>query len=354
MDRHRRPLRPESLVRGSAASDPRSSALADRVEDTTSALRAVGAVRLVAHRGSGGRWPSTSRCSPPLTRSPRRACTQPRRVAGLRTRRSTPRSQSACTSPQCSSAQASSTSSTTGSTSCRSHIAIWCPHRWSPRSTGSRPIGSFLFTSVMTARSAYVSISDADRHPDLHYAATIHHGIEIDDSPSIRIPASICCSSDESTPTRAPPTRSKSPADAAVGSTSPESSRTRSTLTTRSHRTSTATGCATSGPSTPLRVPRCWGRARATPPHRLRRTVRIQRRRGDGLWHAGHRQLERLDGRADRHGVTGFLVDDIDSAVAAVTAAGLLDRPAIAARRRRALYGFRHGRQIREGVPRRD
>ncbi|PXX06552.1 glycosyltransferase involved in cell wall biosynthesis [Mycolicibacterium moriokaense] len=29
--------------------------------------------------------------------------------------------------------------------------------------------------------SAYVSISDADRHPNLHYAATIHHGIDIDD-----------------------------------------------------------------------------------------------------------------------------------------------------------------------------
>jgi glycosyltransferase involved in cell wall biosynthesis len=27
---------------------------------------------------------------------------------------------------------------------------------------------------------AYVSISDSDRHPDLHYAATIHHGIDID------------------------------------------------------------------------------------------------------------------------------------------------------------------------------
>ena len=27
---------------------------------------------------------------------------------------------------------------------------------------------------------AYVSISDADRHPALHYAATIHHGIDID------------------------------------------------------------------------------------------------------------------------------------------------------------------------------
>jgi glycosyltransferase involved in cell wall biosynthesis len=30
------------------------------------------------------------------------------------------------------------------------------------------------------ASTAYVSISDADRHPKLHYAATIHHGIDID------------------------------------------------------------------------------------------------------------------------------------------------------------------------------
>jgi glycosyltransferase involved in cell wall biosynthesis len=29
------------------------------------------------------------------------------------------------------------------------------------------------------ATTAYVSISDADRHPNLHYAATIHHGIDI-------------------------------------------------------------------------------------------------------------------------------------------------------------------------------
>ncbi|PRC46945.1 glycosyl transferase, partial [Mycobacterium sp. ITM-2017-0098] len=28
--------------------------------------------------------------------------------------------------------------------------------------------------------TAYVSISDADRHPDLHYAATIHHGIDVE------------------------------------------------------------------------------------------------------------------------------------------------------------------------------
>ena len=29
-------------------------------------------------------------------------------------------------------------------------------------------------------RSAYVAISDSDRHPALHYAATIHHGIDVD------------------------------------------------------------------------------------------------------------------------------------------------------------------------------
>lgn len=30
------------------------------------------------------------------------------------------------------------------------------------------------------ATTAYVAISDADRHPRLHYAATIHHGIDVD------------------------------------------------------------------------------------------------------------------------------------------------------------------------------
>ena len=54
----------------------------------------------------------TSRCSPRQTRSPRPACTQPHRPAGPRTRRSTPRSQSACTvAARCSSVPASSTTS---------------------------------------------------------------------------------------------------------------------------------------------------------------------------------------------------------------------------------------------------
>ena len=30
------------------------------------------------------------------------------------------------------------------------------------------------------ARSGYVAISEADRHPDLDYLATIHHGIDTD------------------------------------------------------------------------------------------------------------------------------------------------------------------------------
>lgn len=36
------------------------------------------------------------------------------------------------------------------------------------------------------ATSTYVAISDADRHPRLHYAATIHHGIDVEASPSTR------------------------------------------------------------------------------------------------------------------------------------------------------------------------
>src|SRR5437764_908690 len=32
-------------------------------------------------------------------------------------------------------------------------------------------------------RVSYVAISDADRHPELRYAATIHHGIALDEFP---------------------------------------------------------------------------------------------------------------------------------------------------------------------------
>jgi hypothetical protein len=36
---------------------------------------------------------------------------------------------------------------------------------------------------VYEDRVHYVAISDADRHPDLHYAATIHHGVRLEDFP---------------------------------------------------------------------------------------------------------------------------------------------------------------------------
>jgi len=119
--------------------------------------------------------------SPLRTRSLRPACTQRRRGAGLRMRQSTPRSQSACTSPRYSSAPTSSTSLTTGSISCRSHTSISSRH---PVITTIHGLSSDRIIPVYKrydSTTAYVSISDSDRHPDLHYAATIHHGIDLDD-----------------------------------------------------------------------------------------------------------------------------------------------------------------------------
>ena len=53
------------------------------------------------------------------------------------------------------------------------------------------------------ARGAYVAISDADRHPRLDYAATIHHGIDTDAFAARRATRrAICSSSDESIPTK--------------------------------------------------------------------------------------------------------------------------------------------------------
>lgn len=43
--------------------------------------------------------------------------------------------------------------------------------------------GPAILPAYARARSHYVSISDADRAPDLDYAATIYHGIDFDDFP---------------------------------------------------------------------------------------------------------------------------------------------------------------------------
>ena len=201
--------------------------------------------------------------------------------------------------------------------------------------------------------TAYVSISDADRHPNLHYAATIHHGIDIDGFAIHPVPASICCSSVGSTPTRAPPTRSRSPADVAAGSTSPGSSRTRSTSATRSRRTSTASRCATSAPSMPPMRAEVLGGA-----HALLHLIDFDEPFGYSVVEAmacGTPVIANARGSMGElveHGVTGFLVDDIDSAVAAVArraARPTHDRPA----RRRPVHGRHHDRQVRGRVPRR-
>ena len=52
--------------------------------------------------------------------------------------------------------------------------------RWSRPSTASRRRGSCPVYERYDATTTYVAISDADRHPALHYAATIHHGIDTD------------------------------------------------------------------------------------------------------------------------------------------------------------------------------
>ena len=36
-----------------------------------------------------------------------------------------------------------------------------------------------ILPAYQAANSAYVSISDADRVPELDYAATVHHGIDL-------------------------------------------------------------------------------------------------------------------------------------------------------------------------------
>jgi hypothetical protein len=57
----------------------------------------------------------------------------------------------------------------------------------------------------------YVSISDADRSPELDYIETIHHGVDIRSLISSRCRTTPCFFSGASTTTRAPAKRLKSP-----------------------------------------------------------------------------------------------------------------------------------------------
>ena len=114
---------------------------------------------------------------------------------------------------------------------------------------------------LLRSRSAFVSISDADRAAALRLrrhrlprrrrrgAAVLRHARRR----ARRASAA-------STPTRGPPRRSRSPAPPGGGWCCAGWCRTSATSPRRSSRTSTATGCATSARSGPRSAPRCWAR----------------------------------------------------------------------------------------------
>ena len=113
-------------------------------------------------------------------------------------------------------------------------------------------------------RGHYVAISDADRHPRLHYEATIHHGIRMDDVPArADRRGTTCCSSGASIRTRGGRGDRRRRARRACRSSSPASSRTRSTSSVPWSRASTATACGTSVPSGPTERGAVLGGARA-------------------------------------------------------------------------------------------
>ena len=153
------------------------------------------------------------------------------------------------------------------------------------------------------ATTDYVAISEADRHPQLDYLATIHHGIDTDAfSLAPRGRAATCSSSAGSIPDKG----TAEAIDVATAAGMPlviagivqDQALLRRA---RRDRGSTASTC---------RLPRrrerrrpvgaARRRPRAAPPDRFRRALRLQRRRGDGVRHTGDRVRPRLDGRADR------------------------------------------------------
>ncbi len=64
--------------------------------------------------------------------------------------------------------------------------------------------GSGILPAYARSRSAFVAISESDRSPELDYAATIYHGVDVAALPSGRMRARIWWSSGGCTRTRAP------------------------------------------------------------------------------------------------------------------------------------------------------
>ena len=151
------------------------------------------------------------------------------------------------------------------------------------------------------ASGAYVAISDSDRHPSLDYVATIHHGIDTDAFSLHPSPGGYLLFFGRIHPDKG--TAEAIDVAASVGdATRDRRDRAGPALLRRARR---AAGRRRAGVvRRPGRGRGAVGAARrsacAPAPDRIRRAVRIQRRRGDGVRHARDRLRARLDGGADR------------------------------------------------------
>ena len=151
------------------------------------------------------------------------------------------------------------------------------------------------------ATTHYVAISDADRHPHLHYAATIHHGIDtaafaVHPAPGDHLLFFGRIHPDKGTAHAIDVARRTGRRLDIAGIIQDERyfrEEVEPHIDGDHVRYLGPVGVAD-------RADVLGARPRPAAPDRLRRTVRLQRRRGHGVRHPGHRQRPRLDGRAHR------------------------------------------------------
>ena len=203
------------------------------------------------------------------------------------------------------------------------------------------------------ATTAYVAISDADRHPALHYAATIHHGIDTDAfavDPAPRRPPAVLRPDPPGQGHRRRDRRRR--AEPAGGSSSPGSSTTSATSTSRSRPTSTATGSATSARSAAADRAAVLGAA-----HALLHLIDFDEPFGYSVVEAmacgtpviAHRRGSMPELITD--GVTGFLVDGTDERRPSGRRRRLARSSRDPGRHRRPLRPDHDGRALRRRLP---
>ena len=197
------------------------------------------------------------------------------------------------------------------------------------------------------ARSGYVAISEADRHPSLDYLATIHHGIDTRRaSRSSRAPGRISSSSGASIRTRGRSRRSTSRSARPAAASSPGSCRTSATSSELVAPRIDGERVRFIGAVGPDERSEVLGGARA-----LLHLIGFEEPFGFSVVEAmacGTPVIAFRRGSMPElieHGVTGFLVDDVEAAVAAVGETAELDRAGDPGSGRRAVRARAHGRR---------